>query len=447
MSASICSEAPKSVHAGARAWLVLAMLSALYVFSLIDRQIFVLLIGPIKAQFQLSDVQIGLLIGTAFAAVYSFLGIPAGRIADRGNRKLLIVAGALIWCVSTIASGFANSYTALVLLRLGLAAGEAVLTPAAHSMIGDLFPRERRSLAASLYTSAGLIGAPLAFGGGALVISGIEGLMAGGFETNMRVWQLVLFVVGLPSLALAILFLLLVREPQRTSESGKAQALAKGDVMRQIASRKKLYAGLFFSSVFASGCSYALNYWTIESLKRDFGWSAIEAGSAFGPVIFIGGVAGALGAPWLTSRVRAWGRPDAVIMVCFAFAAVTLASLAIGPVLSNPALRLTLIGAGLIGALGGSMNIVIAMQEVAPDRMRATFVALLYMGITLFGAGAVPVLVPMIGTMVNEANGLSGGLAIVCAVLSAASLLLLWWIRADFEREAIAGFPVVGSRA
>lgn len=447
MTASTSSQAPTSLHAGARAWLVLAMLSALYVFSLIDRQIFVLLIGPIKAQFQLSDVQIGLLIGTAFAAVYSFLGIPAGRIADRGNRKLLIVAGALIWCVSTIASGFANSYIALVLLRLGLAAGEAVLTPAAHSMIGDLFPRDKRSLAASLYTSAGLIGAPLAFGGGALVISGIEGLMAGGFQTDMQVWQLVLFVVGVPSLALAILFLLLVREPQRTSEGGKAHAPARGDVMRQIASRKKLYAGLFFSSVFASGCSYALNYWTIESLKRDFGWSAIEAGSAFGPVIFIGGVAGALGAPWLTSRVRAWGRPDAVILVCFAFAAATLASLAIGPVLSNPMLRLTLIGAGLVGSLGGSMNIVIAMQEVAPDRMRATFVALLYMGITLFGAGAVPVLVPMVGTMVNEANGLSSGLAIVCAFLSAVGLLLLWWIRADFEREAIAGFPVVDARA
>lgn len=446
MTASTSSQAPTSLHAGARAWLVLAMLSALYVFSLIDRQIFVLLIGPIKAQFQLSDVQIGLLIGTAFAAVYSFLGIPAGRIADSGNRKLLIAAGALIWCASTIASGFANSYIALVLLRLGLAAGEAVLTPAAHSMIGDLFPRDKRSLAASLYTSAGLIGAPLAFGGGALVISGIEGLMAGGFQTDMQVWQLVLFVVGVPSLALAILFLLLVREPQRTSEGGKAHAPARGDVMRQIASRKKLYAGLFFSSVFASGCSYALNYWTIESLKRDFGWTAIEAGSAFGPVIFIGGVAGALGAPWLTSRVRAWGRPDAVILVCFAFAAVTLASLAIGPVLSNPTLRLTLIGAGLIGSLGGSMNIVIAMQEVAPDRMRATFVALLYMGITLFGAGAIPVLVPMVGAMVNEANGLSSGLAIVCAVLSAVGMMLLWWIRANFEREAIAGFPVVGAR-
>ncbi|WP_340267982.1 MFS transporter [Sphingobium mellinum] len=421
------------------------MLSALYVFSLIDRQIFVLLIGPIKAQFQLSDVQIGLLIGTAFAAVYSFLGIPAGRIADRGNRKLLIVAGAVIWCLSTIASGFAASYAVLVLLRLGLAAGEAVLTPAAHSMIGDLFPPEKRSLAASLYTSAGLIGAPLAFSGGALVISGIEGMMAGGVRIDMQVWQIVLFIVGLPSLALAILFLLLVREPLRSSEPDHVQALAKGDILRQIASRKKLYAGLFISSVLASGCSYALNYWTIESLKRDFGWSAVEAGSAFGPVIFLASVTGVLGAPWITARLRARGRADAVVLASFAFLAAAFVSLAVGPLLSHPALRLTLIGVGLIGALGSGMNIVISMQQVAPARMRATFVALLYMGITLFGAGAVPVVVPLVGSMIGASGWLSAGLAIVCAALSAVGLFFLWWIRADFEREAIAGFPAVGA--
>lgn len=441
MPASIGPDASRSVESPARPWLILAMLSALYVFSLIDRQIFVLLIGPIKAQFQLSDVQIGLLIGTAFAAVYSFLGIPAGRIADHGNRKLLIVAGAIIWCLSTIASGFAASYVALVLLRLGLAAGEAVLTPAAHSMIGDLFPPEKRSLAASLYTSAGLIGAPLAFSGGALVIAGLEGVIASGAPIKMQIWQLVLFVVGLPSMALAILFLLVVREPQRTSEPG--QPLARGDILRQIASRKKLYGGLFFSSVLASGCSYALNYWTIESLKRDFGWSAVEAGSAFGPVIFIASVAGVMSAPWITTRLKARGRADAVILVSFAFVAMAFLSLSIGPVLSNPVLRLALIGLGLAGTLGGSMNIVISMQEVAPARMRATFVALLYMGITLFGAGAVPVVVPAVGAMLDQTGGLSGGLAIVCASLSAIGLLLLWGVRADFEREAIAGFPAV----
>lgn len=444
MHASIATRASRSGDAGVGPWLVLAMLSVLYTFSLIDRNILVLLIGPIKTQFQISDVQIGLLVGTAFAIVYAFLGIPAGRLADRGNRKMLVATGAIIWCLCTIASGFAGSYVLLVLLRLGLAAGEAVLTPAAHSMIGDLFPRDKRSLAASLYTSAGLLGPSLAFSGGALVISGIEAAKAGGVQTDMQTWQLVLFAVGLPSLALAVLFLLTAREPKRTSEPGHAAALVKGDVLRQILSRKKLYFGLFFACAFAGGCCYALNYWTIESLMRDFGWSAVKAGSALGPVNLVASVIGVMGAPWMTARLKARGRMDAVILVCLAFMAIALFSLAIGPLLSPPPLRLALIGLGVAAALGGTTNIVISMQEVAPARMRATFVALLYMGITLLGAGAVPVAVPMVGDMIGS-TGLSGGLAIVCASLSGLSMLLLWWIRADFEREALAGFPIVGA--
>ena len=103
MHASIATRASRSGDAGVGPWLVLAMLSVLYTFSLIDRNILVLLIGPIKTQFQISDVQIGLLVGTAFAIVYAFLGIPAGRLADRGNRKMLVAAGAIIWCLCTIA--------------------------------------------------------------------------------------------------------------------------------------------------------------------------------------------------------------------------------------------------------------------------------------------------------------------------------------------------------
>lgn len=445
MHTPVDTEAPRSLAAGSRPWLVLALLSALYTLSLIDRNILILLIGPIKTQFQLSDVQIGLLIGTAFAAVYASLGVPAGRLADRGNRKRLIVTGAIIWCLCTIASGFAGSFAALLVLRLGLAAGEAVLTPAAHSMIGDLFPREKRSLAASLYSTAGLIGPPLAFSGGALVISGIDTMKASGVQIEMETWQLVLIAVGLPCLTLAILFWLMVREPQRVNERGIAPAFVRGDVMRQIVSRKKMYLGLFFTCSFAAGCTSALLYWTIESLKRDFGWSAVEAGSAFGPIIFVASIVGVMGAPWITARVRARGRMDAVILVTSAFLATASLSLGFGPVLLDPHLRLALLGLGLAGAVGGSLNIVVSMQEIAPARMRGTFVALLYMGNSLLGAGTVPVLVPAVGGL-SQSIGLSGGLAIVCASLSGAGLLLLWWMRADFEREAIAGFPVVAAR-
>lgn len=425
-----------------RAWITLGLLSVLYVFSLIDRQILVLLIGPIKAQFALTDVQIGLLIGTAFAIVYAFLGIPAGRIADRSNRKLLVFAGVVIWCLSTIASGFAASYAALIVLRLGLAAGEAVLTPAAHSMIGDLFPPKKRIFAASIFSAAGLIGSPLAFSGGALLILGVEGAMLGGLDTNLQVWQIVLFAVGLPGLLLGVIFAVVVQEPARTSHNMQAGSVDRTGVVHQLMSRKKLYTGLFLAATLSGGSNYALYFWVTEALHRDFGWTAVKSGSVFGPLTFVAGVSGVLLAPWLSVKLRERGREDAVVLVSLGCILLALVALAVGPTLADPVVRLALIGLGVFGSLGCGMNIVISMQVVAPSRMRATFVALLFMGIALFGAGAVPVIVPMVADSFMGGS-LSSALSLVCSTLCALCVVLLWWIRNDFANEARAGFPEI----
>lgn len=428
-----------------RAWITLALLSVLYVFSLVDRQILVLLIKPIKAEFLLSDVQIGMLIGTAFAIVYSFLGIPAGQIADRGNRRLLVFGGVMLWCVSTIASGFASTYAALIVFRLGLAAGEAVLTPAAHSMIGDLFPPRKRVLAASIFSAAGLVGSPLAFSGGALIILAIERSISGGAQTSFQVWQLVLFAVGVPGLMLGLLFAAVVREPARTGERPDGVGPAPAGVIAQIMSRKKLYAGLFLGTTLAAGCNYALYYWSTEALARDFGWSPVKTGSIFGPLTFVAGVSGSLLAPWISTRLRDSGRDDAVVLVSIGSIMLALLALLVGPTQPDPVVRLGLIGLGVFGALGSSMNIVVSMQIVAPPRMRATFVALIYMGITLFGAGAVPVIVPMVADSFF-AGGLSPALAAVCSTICALCIVSLLLIRVDFARESRAGFPEVSPR-
>ncbi|KUO53705.1 MAG: hypothetical protein APF78_05460 [Sphingomonadales bacterium BRH_c3] len=427
-----------------RAWLTVGLLSLLYVVSLVDRQILVLLIGPIKAEFQIDDVQIGLLIGTAFAVVYSILGLPAGRIADRGNRKHLVIAGAVVWCFSTIASGFAPTFMVLILLRLGLAAGEAVLTPAAHSLIGDLFPPHKRTLAASLFSAAGFIGAPLAFSGGALLILTLENANNKWLLESFDVWQLVLFAVGAPGLLLVCIFAILVKEPARDKRN-QANALASnGDVINQIKGNSKLYSGLFFSASLASGCSYAVYNWTTESLIRDFGWSAVESGSIFGPLALVAAVSGVLFAPRLSQHLRERGREDAVVLVSFALALLCTFSLGLGFLLDDPGIRLAMVGLGIFATLGSSMNIVISMQVVAPSRMRATFVAILFMGMSIFGAGVAPVVVPTVAELIGL--GLSVALALVCSLLAGISSLFLLWVRADFKLAARAGFPEVISR-
>lgn len=428
-------------RAGRRAWLAVSMLSILYMVSLLDRQIFLLLIGPLKSAFSLSDIQIGLLVGTAFATVYALLGVSAGRIADSGNRKMLIVAGVFIWCLSTIASGFATTYAALIALRLGLAAGEAVLTPAAHSMIGDLFPPEKRSLPASIYMAAGLGGAPLAFSGGARVMEAVEHVLQT-TQSSYQVWQVVLVAVGVPGLLLGVLFAFLVKEPLRTGGSKGESPVSNSDVIRQILSRKKLYSGLFLGATLVSGASYAVNYWAVETLRRDFEWTAVQAGSAFGPIILVAGVGGALLAPWIGRRLRARGRSDAVVVVSIGFTLVAMIALALGPTQPRAWLRLALLCVGVTGALGAASNIVTAMQEIAPARMRGTFVALLFMMMTLLGGGIVPVVVPTISELLSSQGGaLSKAMIFVCVALSGSGLLMFWWVKGTYELEARAGLP------
>lgn len=155
---------------GVRAWWTVALLSALYVLSFIDRLILALLVSPLKAGFGVSDVQLGLVFGPAFGVFYAVLGLPLARVADRGDRRRLIITGVLLWGFATIASGFAGTFALLIVLRIGLAIGEAALTPAAYSMIGDLFAPHRRTLAASIYSGIGNAGAFASFILGSMVI-------------------------------------------------------------------------------------------------------------------------------------------------------------------------------------------------------------------------------------------------------------------------------------
>jgi MFS family permease len=431
--------------ASLRGWVTVFMLAILLVLSLLDRQILVLLIGPLKAQFQLSDVQIGLLLGTAFAITYAFLGIPAGRIADRGNRKILIIAGVTLWCLCTVASGFATTFAVLILFRIGLAAGEAVLTPAAHSMIGDRFPPEKRGLAASIYIAAAFVGGPLAYSGGALIIGSMDSLIVSA-GLPLQTWQAVLFAVGAQGLLLCLIFALVVREPVRSSVGSADAPSSSRDVLNQLLSRKKLYSGLFFGATLVSAASSAVIVWGVEIFKRDFGWTAVQAGSAFGPVVLVAGLTGSMLAPWIARQLKKRDRLDAVVVVSIGFSIVSLVALGVGTTQSDSALRLVLDCLGLTGAVGGCTNIASAMQEVAPQKMRGTFIALLYMLFTLIGYGVAPVAVPWAAKLLGSSSGsLSQGLAIVCVAVNGLGLLLFWWVRDAYQREARAGFPTVGT--
>ena len=155
------------------AWYTVGLLFVAYTFSFVDRFILTLLIEPIKQDFNLSDTGVSLLVGFAFVIFYTFLGIPIGRLADRVNRRNLIVAGITLWSCMTALCGMARGFGSLFVARVGVGVGEAALSPAAYSMIADLFPPKKLGRALSVYTAGAFVGVGLALIVGGLVVQSV----------------------------------------------------------------------------------------------------------------------------------------------------------------------------------------------------------------------------------------------------------------------------------
>ncbi len=190
-----------------QSWYALGLLFIVYVFNFIDRSILAILNQPIKDDLGVSDTEMGLLGGIAFAIFYTLLGIPIARLADRGVRRNVLAVCLALWSAMTAVCGFAVSFVQLLLARIGVAVGEAGGSPPAHSMIADLFPPRTRATALSIYA----LGIPV----GVMI-----GNLAGGWINQAFDWRTAFMMVGLPGVALALLVRLTLREPVRgASES------------------------------------------------------------------------------------------------------------------------------------------------------------------------------------------------------------------------------------
>ena len=184
----------------AHAYYVLAMLFLVLAVSLIDRNILGILLEDIKADLNISDTQLGLLTGPAFAVTNAIAGIPLARLADRWSRRGIVAWGLLAWSVLTALQGLTRTFGMLLVTRIGVGVGEASTGPSAHSLISDYFPVRLRATAISVYTIGGHLGVWLAF-------------LVGGWLSDAYSWRTALVAVGLPGIVLSFLFRFTVREP------------------------------------------------------------------------------------------------------------------------------------------------------------------------------------------------------------------------------------------
>jgi len=416
---------PEGPAGGGYAWYVVAVLLLAYTLSFIDRMILSLLVGPIRADLGISDTQMSLLMGFAFAIFYSVLGIPLGWLADRGSRRSLIVAGVTAWSVMTAACGLAKGYGALFLARIGVGVGEATLSPAAYSLLGDHFPREKLGRAMAVYSIGVPLGSGVALVAGALVVRFVtEGPplilpLLGAMEP----WRLTFVMVGLPGLLVAALIALTVREPTR---AGGATGLAKGEFIAFLRTHPAALAAHFGGMSLVALVMYGAMAWIPQFLHRTYGMPVPQAGLWFGAATAVCGACGLMLGGWMADRLYRRGFKDAHLRV-IRLNAVVLLPLFVGMALAPSAgiaLALMIVGmlAGTIhGGVAGA-----ALQLITPNRLRARMVALYFLVANLVGLGMGPTAMALVTDLAfGEDAALRYGLAIVTAVALPISALIL----------------------
>jgi len=366
---------------GSRAypWYVLAVLGLVSIANYYDRNLISILVEPIKRDLHLSDAQLGLLSGFAFALAYSVFGIPVARLADRYGRAKILSASLALWSLMTILTARSTGFLTMALARSGVAIGEAGGLPATHALVADYFEPKRRGRALSVIGVCGGLGLSLA-------------LAAGGVISDWRGWRVAFALSGLPGLLIAVLLVTTVREPQRTLPQGGAgpapASLGLREVIRTLRGRRS-YVHLCIGLGIAAIGAYGQFSWTPAFLMRTYHMSAGQVGGYYSAVvgpatlisIFLGGAIN----DWLVRRDKR--APFWILATCFGVSVpATLAFLLIHNFAFAMAMSLV---TTVIGGLWVAPSYAL-VQSLAGPSLRAIAAAIFMMLVNVVGLGLGP---------------------------------------------------------
>ena len=424
-----------------RAWTILIVVVAATVFSYVDRTILSLLVGPVRHDMKITDLQMSYLLGPAFAIFFATMGLPLGWAADHGHRLKLAAAGVAIWSLMTVLSGFSHEYWQLFVTRIGVATGEAVLMPTANSLIVDCFGPHRRTRMLGVLGMAIYWGIGFAFLFGGLLINYVASLAQSSILLAwFKPWQLVFVVVGAPGLLVA-LALALLQEPNRQPTIHAARLdPAFGDAPSRVPMRRKLsdlignYGGLFVACGLMAVVGYSLTAWAPSQLVRVYGWTAGAAGVRLGAGVLASTTVCIWIAATLADRMAARGRHDAKYIVagCFTLAAAPVTA-ALG--LVHNATFFVVAFAVAFGAASTCIGMgPAAVCDITPMRMRGRALGAYQLTVAFIGGafGA-----PLVALGARLSLSKAGGLAPALCVVTTAGFLIasaIFWIR----REAFA---------
>lgn len=424
-------EAPPSSYAY---WVVFCLMLA-SAFSFLDRLVLSLLIDPIRAAFRLSDTEVSLLAGVAFASCYVLFAFVFGRWVDRRSRRNAIILGITLWSLATVGCGFATTFWVLFLMRAAVGVGEGSLNPVAYSMIADYFPPARRGLAMAIFACGASVGGGLAILAGGQVV---QWAMTAETDLALAPWQMVFVLVGLPGLLVALLIALTVREPaRRLTGTEDVEPPSWGDAIAHVRQHARAIGAVFAGFSFIAVNGYAFQVWGPTYFMRLHGLSPAQVGLLFGLGYGVLGTMGVIAGGILSDRLVRRGVIEAPVSVSL-WAAIASGLLFVGAYLTRD-FRLAAIlfcaaimAASMIGGLQAAM-----VQSLSPGRMRGLMAALYTTCVTIAGLGIAPTLTAFASDYVfGGPTGIGNALALTTAISVGLSALFILWGRAPARRLA-----------
>jgi len=412
-------------------WWAVFLLTLASTLSFIDRQILNVMIGPIKRDLGgLSDTEISLIIGLAFSLVYSLTTLPVARIADRYNRRNVIIVGIFSWSAMTAIAGMANTYWQLFVARMGVGIGEASLGPASTSMLADYFDERQLPLAYGIVATAPFVGTGLASMLGGPLIDYLEAQphVVMPVFGEMFSWQTVLVVVGLPGILLALVTFTIAEPARKGSGAELDRGYTWGELWAFVLSCRKYLTFHFIAYLCLSIQGFAFLTWIVEFFVRIHGWSRTDIGLTYGGIAFVVGIIGSIGAGFYAGRMLAKGKSDAPMRVTM-WGTIALGPLAVlMPLLDNATWAIVLLIpiTFFMSVPPGLSNA--ALQAIAPNRMRGQLIAIYLICVSFLSYLIAPLIIGLTNDYVFEredAIGLSlSSLAIVNYSIAAICLYL-----------------------
>lgn len=358
---------------------VMVLLLIVGILNFVDRQIVGVLAVPIKADLGLTDTELGLMGGLAFALFYASLGIPIATLSDRFSRSWIITICLAVWSAMTALCGMAQSFWHLFAARVGVGVGEAGGGPATYSLISDYFPPHQRARALGAYSFSIPVGSAL-------------GVMVGGTIASEIDWRAAFVIVGSLGILLAPIFRLVVREPERGRyDSAVTDAASFGQTMRLLASKPSFWL-LSLGAACATMVAYGLFFWLPSFFVRSYGLSLLDASLAFGSLLLIGGIPGIWLGGYVADRIGPARKSAYASLPAIAFL-FTVPLYAFGVLAPSFTVMFVVMIIPIALGLAWVGPVIAAIQHVVKPNMRATASAVLLLITNIVGLGIGTVLI------------------------------------------------------